>query len=106
MSTPNPFSQPSFFPTHAIVRVIKHLLCTRGRAHGLTALLCFSGPRVRRNRRRHSRSALNEPAQDQVLGVNTRAQGWNRARLVRLARHTRQRGLARSVSRSGPEWHG
>ncbi len=88
----------------------RHKTCTRGRARWLVVLLYSSGPRVRGNLRGHNRCDLHkpaQPAQGQVPGVDARARGWHRPRyLARLARYTRQRGLARAVSRSGPECRG
>ncbi len=79
----------------------------RCRAH----FFCFfSGSRSRRHRRRHSCRAMHEPtrlAQGQIPSIDARARARHRARhMVRPARNTRQRGLARAVSRAEPECHG
>ena len=54
MSTPNPFSHLSFFPTHAIV-------CVSLPRNGAHAYSFFSGPRICLYWRRHSRCSLHEP---------------------------------------------
>ena len=107
MSTPNPFSQPSFFPTHAIVR---HNNSTIMLNKSRSCTLFFPGPRVRRYRRRHSRCALHEPtrpAQGQVPSIDSRARGRYRARyMARTLRYTGQRRMARVISRFRPEYRG
>ena len=86
MSTPNPYSHPSFFPTHAIVREKLHPVYRSHLTHCLTfivgtssssplTLLPLVGPCVRGHRSGHGGRTVHEPPrspQGQISSVDAR----------------------------------